>query len=61
MPTGACVNLDGVRFKTGVKISSTPTGRREKIDFWRWGFAPPPKINQKKGICMIVVLLLPQS
>jgi hypothetical protein len=23
-------------------------GNLEKIDFWRRGFAPPPKINQRK-------------
>ncbi|MBN1921087.1 MAG: hypothetical protein JW892_07580 [Anaerolineae bacterium] len=37
----------GVRFKMGVKIS-------EKVDFWRWGKAPPPKINQRKSVCMIM-------
>jgi hypothetical protein len=36
-----------------------PYRAQEKIDFWRRGKAPPPKINQRKGICMMAVLLLP--
>jgi len=34
---------------------------KDEIDFWRRDEVPPPKINRRKGIGIIVVLLLPRS
>jgi hypothetical protein len=34
-----------VRFNFGVKARRLPYKCLSLIDFWRWGFAPPPKIN----------------
>jgi hypothetical protein len=49
-----------VRFKTGAKISGAPTGRRKKLIFGG-GALPAAKNQLKKGIYLMVVLLLPQS
>jgi hypothetical protein len=36
-------------FQNGGENLRRPYRAQEKIDFWRWGFAPPPKINQRKA------------
>ncbi|MBN1919941.1 MAG: hypothetical protein JW892_01745 [Anaerolineae bacterium] len=49
-----------MRFKMGAKISGGPTERGRKLIFVM-GLCPFTKINQRKGVCMIAALLLPQN